>query len=101
MFIRMYIPTGIMQRIYDSKRKLWKTALLAVPDAAKVPGVPGGRAPGLDGFFTMWDVQNEHLTLITGLNEQGEGYNVNSDAPKELQDLVRYATPGGLSQIMR
>jgi len=101
MYVDRYYHTGLWQDLYDSNMKLWKTALLAVPDAAKVPGVPGGRAPGLDGFFTMWDVQNEHLTLITGLNEQGEGYNVNSDAPKELQDLVRYATPGGLSQIMR
>jgi hypothetical protein len=49
----------------------------------------------------MWDVQNDHLTVITGLNEKGEGYFVNSNAPKEYQDYVRYATPSGLSQIMR
>jgi hypothetical protein len=81
--------------------KLWKVALLAAPDAARVPGVPGGRAPGLDGFFTMWDIQNDHVTVITGLNEKGEGYFVNSDAPKQYQDYVRYATPAGLSAIMR
>jgi hypothetical protein len=101
MYIDTYYHTGHWQDLYDANMKLWKVALLAVPDAAKVPGVPGGRAPGLDGFFTLWDVQNEHLTLITGLNETGQGYFVNSDAPKEFQDFARYATPGGLSQIMR
>jgi hypothetical protein len=100
-YIDRYYHTGVWQDLYDNNMKLWKTALLAVPDAAKVPGVPGGRAPGLDGFFTMWDVQNEHLTLITGLNEKGEGYLINSDSPKEFQDFTKYATPAGLSQIMR
>ena len=101
MYVDRYYHTGVWQDLYDNNMKLWKTALLAVPDAASVPGVPGGRAPGLDGFFTMWDVQNQHLTLITGLNEKGEGYLINSDAPKEFQDYTKYATPAGLSQIMR
>jgi hypothetical protein len=101
LYIDRYYHTGLWDDLYDSNMKLWKVALLAVPDAAKVPGIPGGRAPGLDGFFTMWDVQNDHLTVITGLNEKGEGYFVNSDAPKEYQDLVKYTTPSGLSQIMR
>jgi len=101
MYIDSYYHTGVWQDLYDSNMKLWKTALLAVPDAANVPGVPGGKAPGLDGFFTMWDIQNEHLTLITGLNEKGEGYLINSNAPKEYHDYTRYASPAGLSQIMR
>jgi len=101
IYVDRYYHTGVWQDLYDNNMKLWKTALLAVPDAAKVPGVPGGRAPGLDGFFTMWDVQNEHLTLITGLNEKGEGYLINSESPKEFQDYTKYATPSGLSQIMR
>jgi hypothetical protein len=101
MYIDSYYHTGHWQDLYDDNMQLWKVALLAVPDAAIVPGVPGGRAPGLDGFFTMWDTQNDHLTVITGLNEQGQGYFVNSNAPAETQDLVRYTTPSGLSQIMR
>jgi|SRR5579863_506079 len=101
MYIDTYYHTGHWQDLYDNNMNLWKTALLAVPDAAKVPGVPGGHAPGLDGFFTLWDVQNDHLTIITGLNESGEGYFVNSDAPKEFQDYNRFGTPGGLSEIMR
>ena len=101
LYIDTYYHTGHWDDLYDTNMKLWKVALLAVPDAAKVPGVPGGRAPGLDGFFTLWDIQNDHLTVITGLNEIGEGYFVNSNAPKEFQDLVRYGTPGGLSQIMK
>ena len=101
LYIDNHYHTGLWQDLYDSNMKLWKVALLAVPDAAKVPGVPGGLAPGLDGFFTMWDVQNDHLTVITGLNEKGEGYQVNSNAPSEYQDLVKYTTPSGLQQIMR
>ncbi|MBF6559090.1 MAG: DUF1329 domain-containing protein [Candidatus Binataceae bacterium] len=101
LYIDSYYHTGLWDDLYDSNMKLWKVALLAVPDAAIVPGVPGGRAPGLDGFFTMWDIQNDHLTVITGLNEKGEGYFVNSNAPKEYQDYDRYATPSGLSEIMR
>jgi hypothetical protein len=101
LYIDRHYHTGLWDDLYDSNMKLWKVALLAVPDAARVPGVPGGRAPGLDGFFTMWDIQNDHVTVITGLNEKGEGYFVNSDAPKQYQDYVRYATPAGLSAIMR
>jgi hypothetical protein len=101
LYIDTYYHTGHWDDLYDANMKLWKVALLAVPDAAKVPGVPGGVAPGLDGFFTLWDVQNDHLTVITGLNEKGEGYFVNSDAPKEYQDMAKYASPGGLSQIMK
>jgi hypothetical protein len=101
LYIDTYYHTGHWDDLYDANMKLWKVALLAVPDAAKVPGVPGGVAPGLDGFFTLWDVQNDHLTVITGLNEKGEGYFVNSDAPKEYQNMAKYASPGGLSQIMK
>lgn len=101
LYVDRQYHTGLWDDLYDINMKLWKVALLAVPDAAKVPGVPGGLAPGLDGFFTMWDIQNDHLTVITGLNEKGEGYFVNSDGPKEYQDMVKYATPAGLAMIMK
>lgn len=101
MYLDSYYHTTHWQDLYDSNMKLWKIALYAVPDAAKVPGVPGGRAPGLGGFATMWDIQNDHLTIATSLGEEGQSYMVNSDAPKQYHSYNRYSTPGGLDQIMR
>jgi hypothetical protein len=49
----------------------------------------------------MWDVQNDHMTIATSFNENGDSYMVNSDAPRDYQSFERYATPGGLSEIMR
>jgi hypothetical protein len=101
MYLDTYYHTTHWQDIYHASLKLWKLALYAVPDAAKVPGVPGGLAPGLGGFANMWDVQNEHMTLATSFGEHGESYFVNSDAPKKYQDFTRYSTPAGLTQIMQ
>ena len=84
--------TGNLDDLYDSNMKLWKVALLAVPDAAKVLGVSGGVAPGLDGFFTLWDIQNDHLTVITASTKRRRLL-VNSDAPNKYQDMERYASP--------
>jgi hypothetical protein len=66
LYIHTYYHTGHWDDLYDSNMKLWKVALLAVPDAAKVPGVSGGVAPRLDGFFTLCDIQNDHLTVKGG-----------------------------------
>jgi hypothetical protein len=63
--------------------------------------VPGGGAPGLGGFASMWDIQNDYMTIATSFNENGDSYMVNSDAPEDYQRFRRFATPGGLSEIMR
>jgi hypothetical protein len=42
MYLDTYYHTTHWQDLYDSSMKLWKVALYAVPDAARVPGVPGG-----------------------------------------------------------
>jgi hypothetical protein len=101
MYLDTFYHTTHWQDIYDSSLKLWKLALYAVPDAAKVPGVPGGLAPGLGGYASMWDIQNDHMTIATSFGEDGQSYFVNSDAPKDFQNYTRYSTPGGLTEIMR
>jgi hypothetical protein len=101
MYLDTYYHTTHWQDIYDSSLKLWKLGQWATPDAAKVPGVPGGLAPGLGGYAVVWDIQNNHMTLATSFGEKGDSYLINGDAPKEYQNYSRFSTPLGLTEIMR
>ena len=101
MYLDTYYHTTHWQELYDANLKLWKIGQWATPDAARVPGVPGGLAPGLGGYAVVWDVQGDHMTMATSFNDNGDSYYVNGNVPKDYQNVTRYATPAGLSQIMQ
>ena len=47
-------------------------------------------------WLTIVDLQNRHYTVSEQFNGQA-----NTDAPKEYWDVVRYASPTGLLEIMK
>jgi Protein of unknown function (DUF1329) len=82
---------------YDAGLKLWKTALVA---QHQVPDPLLGKVFG-SVTSSVWDLQNNHMTNASTQDKDGRDLLANSTAPAEYQDLSRYATPGGLAQIMK
>jgi Protein of unknown function (DUF1329) len=84
--------------IYDANLQLWKIFWLG-PRASNVPGV--GHVTTNSTSASVWDVQNDHMTFLSTVDDQGVGPKFNSDAPAEYHDYVKYCSPSGLMQIMR
>jgi hypothetical protein len=84
--------------LYDSNKKLWK-AISYYNDAGDVPGI-GSSWDGVAS--TAMDFQNSHETVWCGFgNPNKRKPYLNSNAPKEYLDGVKYGSPGGLMMIMR
>jgi Protein of unknown function (DUF1329) len=88
----------IWMDLYDAELNLWKTGP-SIYRPMPIPGTNGDVATGAggpgDGEYTFWDVQNNHLTL----DIQNDGL-INQDA-KTYDDFSRWATPGGMDQVMQ
>ena len=99
MYIDKQFYGALWQDLYDSKLRLWKVALLQ-PIVIKVPDAGAQNSTGAQ-YSHYWDMQNRHATF-SGPND-GHGYDVliNGEVPKEYEDIERYTTPGGLSEVMR
>jgi hypothetical protein len=83
--------------LYDRDMKYWRFR----GDLLKTIDVPGiGRVTSNAAATELiWDIQNSHATYYgPGLNRP---FYVNEQAPKEYNDLPRYTTSSGLSEIMR
>jgi len=85
--------------LYDSNHKLWKSIAYFNRVGNEVKGL--GRS--WDGVASMaWDLQNTHATIWSGFgNPWKRGPYLDSNAPKEYFDGVKYGSPAGLSQILR
>jgi hypothetical protein len=84
--------------LYDSNKKLWK-AISYYNDAGDVPGL-GSSWDGVAS--TAMDFQNSHETVWCGFgNPWKRKPYLDSNAPKEYLDGVKYGSPGGLMMIMR
>ena len=84
--------------VYDSNLQLWKMFWLA-PRAANVPGV--GHVTTNSVTAAVWDVQNDHATLLSTVDDKGVGPYFNDDAPADYHNFNKYSSPGGLMSIMR
>jgi hypothetical protein len=84
--------------LYDSNRKLWK-AIAYYNDAGVVPGLGNS----WDGVASMaMDFQNSHETIWCGFgNPAKRKPYLDTNAPAEYLDGVKYGSPSGLMQIMR
>jgi hypothetical protein len=84
--------------LFDANRKLWKS-IAYFNDIGEVPGL--GRT--WDGVSSMaWDLQNQHMTVWSGFgNPMKIKPFLNSNAPKEYFNGVKYGSPAGLMQIMQ
>jgi hypothetical protein len=84
--------------VYDASLALWKLFWIG-PRANDIPGV--GHVTTNSTCAGAWDVQNDHMTIVSTVDQLGVGPKFNSDAPPEYHDYVKYASPNGLMQIMR
>jgi hypothetical protein len=85
--------------LYDSNHKLWKS-IAYYNDAGEVKG---GYGHMWDGVSSMaMDFQNQHETVWSGFgNPSATKPFLDTNAPAEYMDGVKYGSPGGLMQIMR
>ncbi|MGH8010978.1 MAG: DUF1329 domain-containing protein [Candidatus Binataceae bacterium] len=99
----MYIDTqfygALWEDLYDSEMKLWKVALLQ-PIVLKVPGIGMQNSSGAQ-YSHYWDLENHHATYSGPADGHGYDVLINQDAPKQYEDIERYTTPGGLTEVMR
>ena len=85
--------------LYDSNHKLWKS-IAYYNDAGEVKG---GYGHMWDGVSSMaMDFQNQHETVWSGFgNPTSTKPFLDTNAPAEYMDGVKYGSPGGLMEIMR
>jgi hypothetical protein len=88
---------ALWEESFDTSLKLWKVSWVAQRQV-KDPEV--GFVPG-PVTSTVWDVQNDHMTNVSTQDKFGHDLLPNSAAPVEYRDLNKYATPGGLAQILQ
>jgi hypothetical protein len=90
---------AVAEDVYDTNMKLWKVVW-----TASAPANLDGYGPQV-GFAcvveTYWDVQNDHVSYITGCNPAGVPELWDRQVPVQYNNLARFSTPGGLMQIMR
>jgi hypothetical protein len=88
----------IWMDLYDAELHLWKIGP-SIYRPMPIPGTSGDVATGAggpgDGDYTFWDVQNNHMSL----DIQSDGQ-INENA-KGYDDYNRWATPGGMAQVMQ
>jgi Protein of unknown function (DUF1329) len=99
MYVDKAFWYAIWEEIYDSNMKLWKIFMGPGGHVVKVPEI--GRVVTNSYSGCGIDVQNDHETCFSSMDEDGHDAVFNSDAPAEFHNYVRYSTPGGLMQIMR
>jgi Protein of unknown function (DUF1329) len=90
---------AVAEDVYDSNMKLWKVVW-----TASTPADLDSYGPqvGFGGVVeTYWDVQNDHVSYITGFNPSGTLELWDKNVPAAYNDVTKYSTPGGLMQLMR
>lgn len=90
---------AIWEEIYDSNMKLWKVFMGPGAHVVNVPQIGKVVTNSYSGCGI--DIQNDHETCFSSMDKYGHDAVFNSDAPSEYHDFSKYATPGGLMQIMR
>jgi len=90
---------NLAEDIYDSNMKLWKVMWLgATPTQMDSYGEQFGLCGIVENY---WDVQNDHVSYITGFNPSGACTLLDKQVPPQWDNVTKYATPAGLSQLMR
>ena len=90
---------NIAEDIYDSNMKLWKVMWVAsTPTQLDNYGEQLGTCGIVENY---WDVQNDHVSYITSFNPAGACSLWDKKVPQQWDNVVKYATPAGLSMLMR
>jgi hypothetical protein len=90
---------NVAEDIYDSNMKLWKVMWVG-STPAQLDNY--GEQLGVCGIVeNYWDVQNDHVSYITSFNPAGACSLWDKQIPPQWNNVTKYATPAGLSQLMR
>jgi len=94
---QFYAP--LWEELYDKEMKYWKTMHVA-PQALNVPGI--GMVNNAGSLSEqLWDLRSGHATYDTTFDDKGHTVYAGDQVPKAYDDIRKYSTPGGLSEIMR
>jgi hypothetical protein len=89
--------TPLVVDLYDNSLKPWKVTVNRFGPIPINDGLGGTAISPGDSNPTIYDIQNVHA----GLAFQKQIALTNTAVPAQFLDVQRYATPGGLSQVMR
>ncbi|HZO82200.1 MAG TPA: DUF1329 domain-containing protein [Candidatus Binataceae bacterium] len=99
----MYVDNAfwyaIWEEVYGANMKLWKIFMGPGAHVVSVPEIGKVVTNSYSGCGI--DIQNDHETCFSSMDKYGHEAVFNSDAPSEYHNFSKYATPGGLMQIMR
>ncbi len=99
MYIDKQFYSALWLDLYDMNMRLWKVAHLS-PQAMEVPGV--GKVSNAGSFSEQfWDLLNHHSTCDSSFDASGHTVYINSQVPPEYDDIQKYSSPNGLSEVMR
>ena len=98
MYVDKAFSAPLWEDLYDSDMKLWKLLGLFYK-TLDLPGIGPVNASGSQ-VEIFWDVQNRHSTVFSD-PAIGRPFYANDQAPKEFNDLARFSTRAGLSNILR
>ena len=98
MYVDKATWAPVWEDLYDREMKPWRFFAMFLR-TVDVPGVGPVDASG-SMVWVFWDIQNNHATFFIDPGAGHELY-VNDQAPKEFNDLPRYASAPGLNLIMR
>ncbi len=93
---KMFVP--LAQDLFASDMKLWK-GQMTMYSPQDLPDQKGYFVNQAQGITNMWDFQNYHASQAINLSRDANSRN--RGIPVQYQDAGRYATPAGMSQIMR
>jgi hypothetical protein len=90
---------NLAEDIYDSNMKLWKVVWVGLtPGPIDNYGQQFGQCDIIENY---WDVQNDHVSYVESYNPSGNCFTWDSAIPAQYRNVTKYATPAGLSQLMR
>lgn len=99
MYVDKQYYDTLAEDIYDANMKLWKVVWVGLS--------PGqfdnyGDQMGFCGIVeNYWDMQNDHVSYITGFGPKGLCSTLDKSILPEYDNITKYSTPGGLMQMMR
>jgi hypothetical protein len=97
LYVDKETSTPLFVDLYDSSLKPWKVTVNRFGPIPVNDGFGGAAISPGDSNPTIYDIQNVHAGLVF----QKQVADANSAVPAQYLDVQRYATPGGLAQVMR
>ena len=97
MYLDKRLAKDWWEDLYDSNMKLWK--VLSFETGYRFSHDANGEVIAKYAGH-MLDLQNDHETFGWSAGRDGRDRVIDDEVPKQNEDIPRYSSPAGLSQIM-